>query len=127
MKRLRITIFLTFVVPALFLMWSIAPAGQEKAEVDTMPIKKTTVDVVYPEKARKDGTEGTVWVKALVDEQGMVAKTEVIKSDAPVLEQAALDAARGWTFTPAKKDNKPVSVWVTIPFKFKLAEKKEKN
>jgi protein TonB len=125
MKRVRTPIFLILVI--LLLLWGQAPAEQEKADVDTMPAAKSTVPVVYPEQARKDGIEGMVWVKALVDEQGKVTKAEVIKSDARVLEEAALNAARGWTFTPAKKDNKPVSIWVTLPFKFKLAEKKEKS
>jgi TonB family protein len=44
-----------------------------------------------------------------------------------VLNKAALDAIRQWTFTPAvSKEGKTVEVWVTIPVKFKLAEKEGK-
>ena len=32
-------------------------------------------------------------------------------------------AARQFIFTPAMKDKKPVAVWITLPFKFKLADK----
>jgi len=36
-----------------------------------------------------------------------------------------LVAAKEYRFTPSEIKGKPVAVWVTIPFKFKLAEKKE--
>lgn len=37
-------------------------------------------NVVYPISAKEAGIEGKVFVKAIIDEKGNVAETEVIKS-----------------------------------------------
>lgn len=89
-------------------------------QVDNMPKIKTTSMPVYPEQARQSGLEGTVYLKVLVDQSGMPVKTEIIKSTNDIFNQPAIDAAMKFTFTPAIKDNKPVAVWVVIPFKYKL-------
>ncbi len=64
--------------------------------------------------------EGTVYLKLWVDREGKVRKAVVLKSDADVLEQPAIDAAMQFVFTPAMQHNGPVSVWVSIPFRFNL-------
>jgi protein TonB len=101
------------------------PDIDQAIEVDEYPTPLTTVNPVYPEAARKSGLEGTVWVKVLVDKKGHVVKTAVTKpADATAsLEQAAVEAVKQWTFKPATVKTEPVSIWVTIPFKFKLADK----
>lgn len=73
----------------------------------------------YPELAKKAGIEGTVVVKVLIDLEGNVEATELLKS-VEVLDEAALEAARQFKFTPAKLDGKPVKVWMSVPFRFKL-------
>jgi TonB family protein len=102
--------------------------AQDKVDVKSMPEIKTTVQPVYPEGAKKRGIEGMVLVNALVDASGKVVKAEIAKSDDSALDNAALHAIRQWTFTPAlSKEDKQIGVWVTIPVKFKLAEKGEKG
>jgi len=46
------------------------------------------------------------------------------KSDAEIFNEPALEAAKQFIFTPAYMNNGPVAVWVSVPFKFKLADKK---
>lgn len=87
----------------------------EKAPV---PIKQ--VQPNYPEIAKRAGVEGTVWVRIWVDKEGKARKVVVMKSDAEVLNDEAIKAAMQWLFTPAMQHNGPVSVWVAVPFKFKL-------
>ena len=100
---------------------------QEKIDLKSMPVVTARVEPAYPAEAKKGGIEGMVILNALIDQEGKVAKVQVEKSDARVLNKAALDAIRQWTFTPAvSKDGKTVEVWVTIPVKFKLAEKEGK-
>lgn len=94
-------------------------------EVDAMPTLKSRKDPYYPEAAQQAGIEGVVYVKILVGPDGKPRQVEVAKSDAEVLNDAAVDAAKRFLFTPAYKDNKPVDVWVTVPFKFKLAPGKK--
>ncbi len=74
----------------------------------------------YPDMAVRAGLEGTVWVKILVDKDGLPKKAVVIKSTAELFNDAAVEAAMGFVFTPAVMNNGPVKVWVSIPFKFTL-------
>ncbi len=75
----------------------------------------------YPDLARRAGIEGTVYVKMWVAKDGTVKSSEVVKSSSEIFDQAALDASKKWLFTPAIMNNKPVSVFVTVPFKFRLS------
>ena len=76
----------------------------------------------YPDMAIRAGLEGTVWVKILVDKDGMPKKAVVIKSTAELFNDEAVKAAMGFIFTPAVMNNGPVKVWVSIPFKFTLKD-----
>ncbi len=77
---------------------------------------------VYPEEARKQKIEGTVWVKMWIDKKGNARRVEILKSDAEIFNQASIDAAMKWKFSPAMLKGEPVDVWVSIPFKFKLSK-----
>jgi protein TonB len=76
----------------------------------------------YPDMAIRAGLEGTVWVKILVDKDGMPKKAVVIKSSAELFNDEAVKAAMSFVFTPAVMNNGPVKVWVSIPFKFTLKD-----
>jgi protein TonB len=88
----------------------------------TQPVSVKSPPPEYPEKARKAGIEGTVYVNILVDKEGNVKKAVVKKSDSKVLNNAALTAAKQWSFKPAEKLGKPVETWVVVPFKFRLKD-----
>jgi periplasmic protein TonB len=89
-------------------------------EKQPQPIPGNNPAPVYPEIARRAGVEGTVWVKIWVDKDGNPKKAVILKSDAELFNEPAKEAAMKWKFTPAIMNNGPVSVWVSIPFKFKL-------
>jgi TonB family protein len=113
-------------------LWCVAGIGPARAQekmpptdcfpYETAPEAIKQVQPKYPDAARKDSAEGTVWLKVWIDEQGTAAKVNVQKSDAKIFDQSAIAAAKQWTFKPALKDGKPVAVWVTIPFRFKLMD-----
>lgn len=84
-----------------------------------MPQVKKKVFPVYPAIFRTYGVDGKVEVKAFVDEEGRVARTEVISATNPSLTDAADDAVRQWQFYPASKDGKPIKAEVIIPILFK--------
>lgn len=88
--------------------------------VEKQPVPVKQINPVYPEIARRAGVEGTVWVKILVDKDGKAKKAVIMKSDAEIFNEPALEAARQWVFTPALMNNGPVAVWAAIPFRFKL-------
>jgi len=77
--------------------------------------------LVYPEIARKAGIEGTVTVQAHINEKGEVIETRIL---VPLgnsgCNEAAVAAIKAVKWKPAKQRDKPVSVWVSIPVRFKL-------
>lgn len=88
--------------------------------VEKPPAVVHRVDPVYPEIPRRAGIEGTVYVNMWVTKEGRVKQAVVVRSSSPMLDEAALAAARQWVFTPAVMNNGPVAVWVTVPFRFRL-------
>ena len=88
--------------------------------VDQAPVPIRRVQPTYPENARREKIEGTVWLVCLVGKDGTVQRTKVDRADADVLVEPAVEAAKRWLFSPAKLKGKAVDVWVSIPFRFKL-------
>ena len=75
----------------------------------------------YPDIARKAGIEGRVIVQVLVDIDGTVVATKVIKSlGHSGCDDAAVLAIKSVKWRPAKQRDRPVKVWVGIPVIFKL-------
>jgi len=75
----------------------------------------------YPPLAREKGYEGTVYLRALVERDGRVGNLAIDRSSGhEILDRAAVDSVRAWTFLPAQKDQKPVASWVLLPVKFVL-------
>ncbi len=71
--------------------------------------------------ARKARKEGLAVVEALVDVDGSVADTRILKgSGNGSLDQAAVAAAREAKFSPAKARDPLTLTWVTIPYRFTL-------
>lgn len=97
-----------------------SPDTFQPTEVDPEIILKRSPD--YPVLAQRINLEGVVYVKVLVDKKGNVKKAIVLKSDAELLTQPAIDAAMKWFFKPALMNGKPVAVWVSIPFHFRLTK-----
>jgi len=86
-------------------------------EVQPAPIKR--VDPVYPDLARKAGVEGKVFVKVLVDREGKVKKA-IIMTGPEIFHEVTIAAAMQWVFKPAIQRDKPIAVWVALPFQFRL-------
>jgi periplasmic protein TonB len=75
----------------------------------------------YPIAARRRGQEGVVLVEALVSESGLPKEVRLGKSSgAALLDEAAIQAVKGWKFTPARQGERAVAAWVAIPIRFKL-------
>jgi TonB family protein len=86
---------------------------------DVFPVLMKIAVPLYPEAAMKKQIGGTVWLNVLVDQRGSVKSARVLKSDAGELNQAAMDAANKYAFTPGFYRNKPIPVWVSIPIEFR--------
>jgi protein TonB len=75
----------------------------------------------YPGIARREGWEGTALVRVQVGENGRPRAVQLQRSSGrEVLDNAATDAVKKWTFAPATQGGKPVAGWVTVPIVFQL-------
>lgn len=77
------------------------------------------VEPTYPPLAKAARVNGSVVVEVTVDESGNVIAARAI-SGHPLLKIAAVEAARGWKFTPTQLSGVPVKVIGTITFNFNL-------
>jgi len=78
--------------------------------------------IKYPEIARRAGLEGTVYILAYLNEEGIVVKTEIAKGIGGGCDEEAEKAVKETKFTPGKQRGKPVKVKVMIPVKFQLQD-----
>ena len=68
--------------------------------------------------ARGVRLEGSVTVGLIVSSQGVPRDVQVIKGIDKDVDQSAVDAVRQWRFAPARKDDKPVAVRVSLEIDF---------
>lgn len=75
----------------------------------------------YPPLAREKGYEGTVYLRVQVKGDGKVGTLAIDRSSGyEILDRAAADSVKEWTFLPAQKNGKTVTSWVLLPVKFML-------
>jgi TonB family protein len=74
---------------------------------------------VYPLAAKQLGVQGTVILEGVVDTEGHVQQLQVLAGP-PMLQQAAIDAAKQWVYTPYSLAGKPVEVEIEINVAFAL-------
>ena len=87
--------------------------------VEKQPTPTKRVVPEYPDIARKANITGKVFVTALIGKDGKVKQIGKI-TGSDVFHKAAKAAAQRWEFEPAMQNDKPVKVWVSLPFTFKL-------
>ena len=98
----------------------------EFSECDVPPAFATRPKPVYPEQARIKEISGNVFVRVLIDEQGRVVKTGIVKrvpADTNVFDKVAMDYIMSARFSPGEQNGKKVKVWMTIPVRFLLQDK----
>jgi protein TonB len=77
----------------------------------------------YPIASSRRREEGVVMVQVRVDANGAPSAISLAASSGyPLLDAAALDAVRRWTFDPARAAGAPVSSLVTVPVRFSLSD-----
>lgn len=98
------------------------PTRGEFVAVEVEPKVITKVLAKYPELARKANVEGIVYLDLLVDKEGRVRDIQILKASGSNVgfEEAALEAIKQWTFSPAIQNGKPVAVWMSLPIKFEV-------
>lgn len=84
------------------------------------PRKVVNVTPLYPAIARQTRTEGTVTLRAIIDENGNVVNLTILES-VPLLDEAALDAVRQWKYEPTFLNGQAVPVVITVHVGFELS------
>jgi len=76
---------------------------------------------IYPMLARRQGEQGRVMLRVLVNVQGAADEVQVRTSSGFArLDESARDTVRRWRFVPAKRGAESVPAWVLIPISFRL-------
>lgn len=78
------------------------------------------VEPVYPPEAKQARISGVVILEVLIDEEGRVRDTKVLKGLPYGIDEAARDAVRQWVFRPATVRGKPVKAVFNVLVKFDL-------
>ena len=90
--------------------------GPVRAGPDREATPLTRVEPAYPVQAYRRREEGTVLVAATIEPDGRPATVEVLRrSGSRELDQAAVDAVRQWTFSPAVRGGRAVQAEVQVP------------
>lgn len=89
-------------------------------EPDPVNLDELKHIIGYPAMAREAEIEGKVIVRVLVDSKGDYVKHIVLKDPHPILTSAVTTKINQLKTTPGIQAGRPISVWVTLPFDFKL-------
>jgi len=85
------------------------------------PRKLKNVAPVYPDVAARAMVEGVVILEIAIAPNGRVDDVRVLRS-IPLLDAAAVAAARQWVFAPTLVHGVPVSVAMTVSVRFSLSQ-----
>ncbi|MGJ9420702.1 energy transducer TonB [Massilia sp. CMS3.1] len=76
----------------------------------------------YSKEALRRGSQGTTTIRFLIDTDGSVAQSNILKSSGDLsLDEAALSALSKCRFKPAVKDGQPQRAWVPVQYVWSLA------
>jgi protein TonB len=87
---------------------------------DSEPTVVGEVKVDYPPDAKLNDVDGAVRLRVTTDERGVVTSVVVISGPGYGLNEAARDALKRFTFTPATKAGEPVGYTFTYIYRFEL-------
>lgn len=75
----------------------------------------------YPPIARRNGEQGRVTLRVLVNATGTADEVQVqASSGSPRLDDSARTTVQRWKFVPARRGAQAVPAWVLIPISFRL-------
>ena len=84
-------------------------------------IKFLSDNVKYPAECEKQGVQGRVILRIVIDKDGSVTDVEVAKSVHPLLDAEAVRVASSMPrWQPATKDGQPVRIRYSLPINFSL-------
>jgi protein TonB len=106
--------------PGINLSAVASPAGDVQFGSATGPAWQERAEPVYPTIARKFGKEGKVVLRLSIDEKGNMTGVEVISDPGYGFVNAAIEALKKSSFSPARIAGRAVTVKAILPIRFSL-------
>lgn len=117
----RVSFALVFFLLAALSLAQAPDAGPYRVGGNVLrPEKISGAPPVYTEMARKARIMGVVIIEVVIDEEGDVTQTKVLKGLPMGLDKAAVDAVETWKFKPATLEGRPVPVYYVLTVNFQL-------
>ncbi len=76
---------------------------------------------MYPQSAKQAGSQGTVFLQAVILQDGRVGTLEVLSAPGPDLAAAAVEAVNQWVYETTYLNGTPVEVVTKVAINFTLA------
>lgn len=111
--------------PALALELPLAedPVYYTARELDRHPAAARPIVPDYPEEAEREGLEGSVTLRLLIDEKGALREVAVVDADPPgVFEEVALAAFRAGNFLPGERAGRAVKSRILIKVRWEQGQ-----
>lgn len=89
--------------------------GGEKAKIAFLK-----ENIKYPEEARKNGIQGTVYINFIVEKDGLITGVNVHRGIGSGCDEEAMRVVKLMKFKPGQVDGKPVAVEFNFPIRFTL-------
>ena len=89
--------------------------------IDTPPVPVRQVSPQATRLAIQRHVSGTIFLRVLVDENGLPARVEILRDTKPKvgLGDASIAALAQWRWKPATKDGHKVKTWIAVQVPFK--------
>lgn len=99
-----------------------SPGLSNEPVMVTEPAIRNWVEPRYPRLAQRRNQQGSVMLDVIVDERGNPITVDVLESSGyPVLDKAAIDAVKRWSFEPEQRNQQFVRSRVHIPVVFEIS------
>lgn len=95
---------------------------------DEARMKYLMENIKYPEEARKNGIQGTVYVSYVVEKDGSISNVKVLRGIDKECDEVAMNVIKNMpNWIPGKQRGQAVRVQFNMPIRFTLGEKEEKK
>ena len=133
--RKNVSLKVALMMLVLFFSFTTSTAQTKKNDmvfdvVEVMPqypggqiamMKYIMENMKYPEQAMKEGIQGRVTVRFIVEKDGSISDVKPVLSVHPLLNKEAVRVVESMPkWTPGKHNGKPVRVRFNLPVMFKL-------
>lgn len=97
--------------------------GSYRGNFELPYLISTTKPIAYPRWAIQQQWQGDIVLALEILTDGTVGRMQVMESTGRgLLDRAAMEAVKTWTFHPAMQDGKPVVECIQIPVRFQLSK-----